>query len=214
MNQIVRYPLLVLALGLVTLWLSAKIGASFRKRRRNAEETEREDFSIVVAGTMTLLALIIGFSFSMASSRYDQRRNLEESEANAIGTEYFRADFLPASDAARVRTPLRSYLDQPIIFYETRNDRMLRQNDVATAQLEADLWSAVQVPAAAQPTPVITVAVTGMNDVLNSRGYTQAAWLNRIPIAAWGLMIVMAICCNLLIGYGVRRKPSYFLFYR
>jgi hypothetical protein len=185
MNQIVRYPLLVLALGLVTLWLSAKIGASFRKRRRNAEETEREDFSIVVAGTMTLLALIIGFSFSMASSRYDQRRNLEESEANAIGTEYFRADFLPASDAARVRTPLRSYLDQPIIFYETRNDRMLRQNDVATAQLEADLWSAVQVPAAAQPTPVITVAVTGMNDVLNSRGYTQAAWLNRIPIAAW-----------------------------
>jgi hypothetical protein len=208
MNQIVRYPLLVLALGLVTLWLSAKIGASFRKRRRNAEETEREDFSIVVAGTMTLLALIIGFSFSMASSRYDQRRNLEESEANAIGTEYFRADFLPASDAARVRTPLRSYLDQPIIFYETRNDRMLRQNDVATAQLEADLWSAVQVPAAAQPTPVITVAVTGMNDVLNSRGYTQAAWLNRIPIAAWGLMIVMAICCNLLIGYGVRRGEA------
>jgi hypothetical protein len=127
------YPLLVLALGLVTLWLSAKIGASFRKRRRNAEETEREDFSIVVAGTMTLLALIIGFSFSMASSRYDQRKNLEESEANAIGTEYVRADFLPASDAARVRTLLRSYLDQRIIFYETRNDSMLRQNDAATA---------------------------------------------------------------------------------
>jgi hypothetical protein len=70
------------------------------------------------------------------------------------------------------------------------------------------LWSAVQVPAAAQPTPVITVAVTGMNDVLNSRGYTQAAWLNRIPIAAWGLMIVMAICCTLLIGYGAQRGEA------
>jgi hypothetical protein len=124
MNQIVRYPLLVLALGLVTLWLSAKIGASFRKRRSNPEETEREDFSVVLAGTMTLLALIIGFSFSMASSRYDQRKNLEELEANAISTEYVRADFLPASDAARVRTLLRSYLDQRIIFYETRDDRL------------------------------------------------------------------------------------------
>ena len=81
MNQIVRFPMLVLVLAFVTLWLSAKIGASLRRRRRNPEEAEREDFDVVVAGTMTLLALIIGFSFSMASSRYDQRKNLEESEA-------------------------------------------------------------------------------------------------------------------------------------
>ena len=47
-----------------------------------------------------------------------------------------------------------------------------------------------------------------MNDVLNSRGYTQAAWLNRIPIAAWGLMAAIAICCNLLIGYGARRGEA------
>jgi len=111
MNQIVRYPLLVLAMGLLTLWLSAKIGTFFRKSRQDPQETEREDFGFVVAGTMTLLALIIGFSFSTASSRYDQRKNLEESEANAIGTEYIRADFLPVADASRVRTLLRSYLD-------------------------------------------------------------------------------------------------------
>ena len=43
-----------------------------------------------------------------------------------------------------------------------------------------------------------------MNDVLNSQGYTQAAWWNRIPIAAWGLMAAIAICCNLLIGFSVR----------
>ncbi len=208
MNQIVRYPLLVLAMGLLTLWLSAKIGAFFRKRRQNPQEAEREDFGFVVAGTMTLLALIIGFSFSMASSRYDQRKNLEESEANAIGTEYIRADFLPVADAARVRTLLRSYLDQRVLFFETRDDRKLRQIDAATAQIETDLWSAVQVPAAAQPTPLVTTAVTGMNDVLNSKGCTQAAWLNRIPMAAWGLMAAIAICCNLLIGYGARRGEA------
>ena len=55
---------------------------------------------------------------------------------------------------------------------------------------------------------MITTAVTGMNDVLNSKGHTQAAWLNRIPIAAWGLMTGIAICCNLLIGYGARRGQA------
>ena len=61
----------------------------------------------------------------------------------------------------------------------------------------------------AQPTPVVALAVSGMNDVLNSQGYTQAAWWNRIPIAAWGLMAAIAICCNLLIGYGcVALKPK------
>ncbi len=100
MSQVVRYPFLVLAIYLVTLWLSAHIGASFRKRRKNPEEAEREDFGIVVAASLTLLGLIIGFSFSMAGSGYDQRKNLEESEANAIATEYNRADFLPSADAA------------------------------------------------------------------------------------------------------------------
>jgi hypothetical protein len=44
--------------------------------------------------------------------------------------------------------------------------------------------------------------------VLNSQGYTQAAWWNRIPIAAWGLMAAIAICSNLLLGYGARNAKG------
>jgi hypothetical protein len=200
-----RYPFLVLALSFAILWLSARIGVSFRKRRRKPEEDEREDFGIIVAAVLTLLGLIIGFSFSMAVSRYDQRKNYEEAEANAIGTEYVRAGLLPVADAERVHGLLRNYLDQRVLFYETRDVWKLRQIDASTAQLEADLWFAVQAPAAAQPTPMVAIVVWGMNEVLNSQGYTQAAWWNRIPIAAWGLMGAIGICCNLLIGYGVRR---------
>ena len=67
------------------------------------------------------------------------------------------------------------------------------------------MWNGVQAQALQQPTPVMALVVSGMNDVLNSQGYTQAAWWNRIPIAAWGLMFVIAICCNMLIGYGAHR---------
>ena len=66
------------------------------------------------------------------------------------------------------------------------------------------MWSAVQAAATAQPTPVIALAVAAMNDVLNSQGYTQAAWWNRIPIAAWVLMVLIALCCNFLAGYSAR----------
>ncbi len=103
---------------------------------------------------------------------------------------------------------IKSYLDQRILFYGTRDDRQLDQIDAATAQLETDLWSAVQVPGTAQPTPLVALAATGMNDVLNSKGYAQAAWWNRIPTAAWVLMAVIAICCNFLIGYGARRGEA------
>src|SRR5215831_11266510 len=112
MRSIVDSPGLLFALCLPTLWLSAQIGAFLSQRLRPLDETERPDFDLVLTANLTLLALIIGFSFSMVISRYDQRKNYEEAEANAIGTEYLRADLLPAADAAKVRKLLSSYLDQ------------------------------------------------------------------------------------------------------
>ena len=87
--NIMNYPFPVAGISLVLLWLSARVGASIRRKRILREE-EHEDFNVVVAATLTLLGLIIGFSFSMAVSRYDLRKNYEEAEANAIGTEYVK----------------------------------------------------------------------------------------------------------------------------
>ena len=140
MNNLTDNELIVFALALFVLWLSARIGCSFLKRRLSLEEGVREDFSIILAATLTLLVLIIGFSFSMAISRYEQRKNYEEEEANAIGTEYLRADLLPA-EAARVRALLRNYLDERILFYRTGNEQQLRQINANTAHLQSELWA-------------------------------------------------------------------------
>lgn len=204
MINIKDYPLLLFVVSFFVLWLSVRIGMFFRRRKPKLEEDMNGDFGVILGATLTLLALIIGFSFSMAVSRYDQRKNYEEEEANAIGTEYVRADLLPAADAEKVRALLRSYLDQRILFYETRNTQQIRQVNARTAKLQAELWSAILPSVAAQPTPPIALVVSGMNDVLNSQGYTQAAWWNRIPRAAWALMAAIAICCNVLFGYGAR----------
>ena len=204
MNRLTDFPLLVFAVSLLWLYLSARIGAALGRRRVIDAIGARGDFDVLQTATLTLLGLIIGFSFSMAISRYDQRKNYEEAEANAIGTEYVRAGLLPAADAATVRTLLRKYLDQRVLFYTTRDTQQLRRIDADTAKSQADLWAALQGPAAANPTPVMALAVAGMNDVLNSQGYTQASWWNRIPRAAWGFMVTIATCCSVLIGYGAR----------
>ena len=208
MNDVTRHPMLVFALSFIAMCASAGIGALLRKYRRRAEEDMHEDFGVILTSTLTLLALIIGFSFSMAITRYDQRKNLEEEEANAIGTEYVRADLLSAADAAKVRSLLGTYLDQRILFYTTRDEGELQQISARTAQLQTELWSMVRAPTAAQPPPILVLAVSGMNDVLIAQGYTQAAWWNRIPFAAWVLMTAIAICGNLLIGYGWRSTKS------
>ena len=168
-----------------------------------------QDFAVVLASTLTLLALIIGFSFSMAINRYDQRKNYEEAEANAIGTEYVRADLLPSADAAKIRDLLRRYVDERVLFYRTRDKQRLAQIQSSTSQLQAELWSIAQNAAAARPTPLLALVVSGMNDVLNSEGYTQAAWWNRIPVSAWALMVLIAMFCNLLIGYSAHRSAPF-----
>jgi hypothetical protein len=206
-----NYPFVFFVFSLVVMWIAAHIGAVVRQRHPLEDEL-RDDFNLVETATLTLLGLIIGFSFSMATVRYDQRKNYEEAEANAIGTEYVRAELLPAADAARVHTLLKKYLDLRIAFYRTRRGMELERINADTIQLQSEMWSAVQAPAVARPEPVIALAVSGMNDVLNSQGYTQAAWWNRIPHSAWGLMIGIAICCNLLIGYGARSAKTKLLF--
>jgi hypothetical protein len=207
-NYIVSHPFFVFPLSFIVLWLSAHIGAFFRSRLPPLAEEQRQDFSVLQGAILTLLSLLIGFTFSMGISRYDLRKNYEEAEANAIGTEYVRSDLLPGSDLAEVRELLRNYVDQRVLFYTTRDAQQLRQLNTDTAQLQNRLWSAVKTRSESQPTPIVALAVSGMNDVLNSQGFTQAAWWNHIPVAAWILMVLIAVGCNVLVGFGSRRPNS------
>jgi hypothetical protein len=208
MERIMNHPPDVLLLTFIGLCVASWVGAEFRRKRGVLSPDERDDLGVIMAATLTLLGLIIGFTFSMAISRYDQRKNLEEEEANAIGTEYVRADLLPAANGEKVRELLKSYLEQRILFYKSRDAVALAQLNARTSQLQAELWNAVKGPAETTPTPVAALTLSGMNDVLNSQGYTQAAWWNRIPTAAWVLMWVIAIVCNLMIGYYVRPQDQ------
>jgi hypothetical protein len=205
MIDITQYPLLLGIVTLAVLWLAALSGSALGVRRGEPDQDWREGFAVIRTATLTLLGLVVGFTFSMATNRYDLRKTLEEAEANAIGTEYVRADLLPVDAGARLRAQLKTYVEARMEFYVTRDGEDLDKLATRTANMQTDMWTAVRGPALAQPSPITALVVAGLNDVLNAQGYTQAAWWNRIPVAAWGLMGMIAIFCNLLVGYGHKK---------
>jgi len=201
MDSAFENPFVIFVGSLVAQALAAYLGYCLRPRSVAVAAGAHGDFDLVHGAALTLLALLIGFTFSMAVSRYDQRVTHEEEEANAIGTGYLRADLLANDDAASVRAVLRRYIATRIDFYEAREPARIARAEAETASLQNQLWSIAARNATARPTPVMALAVTGINDVLDSQGRTQAAWLNRIPMPAWGLMELTALACNILLGY-------------
>jgi len=116
--------------------------------------------------------------------------------------------------SAQVGLYLHKFVDQRILFYITRDGHQIEQISTSTVQLEADLWSIVRAFATGPPIPTINLLVSGMNDVLNAEAYAQAALLNRIPVAAWILMVAIAISSNFVVGYGARSaiiRPKFFI---
>lgn len=184
--------------------LSVWFGNAVLSRYRTKDSETSQDLGVIQTATLTLLALIIGFTFSMAIDRHDQREVLEESEANAIGTEYLRADLLAPAAANKTKELLKEYVDQRILFYSKQPHEVIIKIRQRTEDLQEALWNEVLPHARAQANPMMALVISGMNDVLNSQGYVQAAWWNRIPNTAWTLMASIAICANLLVGFGAR----------
>lgn len=208
MEYMINHPRLLSFVCLLGMWALAVLGAWLRERYHRHEDTDKNSLGTVVSATLTLLGLVISFTFSMATNRYDQRKLYEEQEANSIGTEYVRADLVPPAETAQIKAALLDYLQRRIDFYQVDYGSRLVGVDDQTVKLQARLWNTVKPAAAAQPTPITALVVSGMNDVLNSQGYTQYEWWNRIPTTAWMFLITIALFANLLVGYSTRRSRS------
>ncbi len=206
--MILDSPFVIFGLSLVVLTLAVRLGIVLQRLRGEGKEAIHGDLGVVTTASLTLLALLTSFSFSMATSRYDQRRTFEMQEARLITVEYFRADLLPAPTAAKVKALLADYVDQRIVFYNEGDAGKLGQVNSRTDWLEHELWTAVHVPALATPNPVTALPVAGVDGVFASRVDAESAFENRIPPTAALLLLTIATCANLLTGLGAKSPRS------
>jgi len=154
----------------------------------------------IVGTTLGLLAFTLAFTFSMAASRYDNRKQLVVEEANAIGTTYLRAMMLPAPQANEVRKLLRAYVD-------TRLEAALTPGQLSPAvvrseQLHTQLWQEAVAVASAQSDSVINgLFIASLNDVIDLHSKRLAGWRNSIPATIWVFLFLTAALGMASMGY-------------
>jgi hypothetical protein len=199
MSALVDDPITLFAAALLLQWI-ATLAGRLARRSRLTREPEREQVLTVLNASLTLLALLIGFSLAMAVAHFDHRESAEEAEATAIGVAYLRADLLPQPVAAKVHVLLVGYAGQRVLHYEARDAGDLERIDAGATRLEDALWTAVTPVLEARPTPPMALVTSAINDAITARWNARAAEWSRIPVEVWVLLLTVATACNILLG--------------
>lgn len=123
-NEISTTTITIILFVLLTLLYFAgfKLKRWFIKR---GTVEENSGLGIVEGALLSLFGLFIGFTFSMASSRFDHRRETIIAEANNIGTAILRTDLYPDSARTEIRSHLKLYLEYRIAYYDAVVDESL-----------------------------------------------------------------------------------------
>ncbi|RKH18069.1 DUF4239 domain-containing protein [Corallococcus praedator] len=198
MRIVEMMPTWGLALGvLALLYLSLEAGYWLSHRKSGMD-----DVSALQASVLGLVALLLAFSFSMASDRYTLRRDLVVKEANAIGTFYLRTDFFPEPTRGEMRTRLRRYTDIRLEGYEAAgNPELFEQLLQESNALQDELWSLLKGVAPQTPTAVLTLSTEALNDLIDVSGERLASARNIIPNTIFALLLVGMLGSAMLLGF-------------
>lgn len=196
----------VVFLVAVALLLSAtELGFRLGLRHFRAKDrTGNEQGGVIQGGLLGLLGLLLGFTFAMSAQRYEIRRGLVLQEANAIGTTYLRADFLPEEHGSAVKELLRRYVNARLEFYDSEDDRQLQERaGRAAAELHGELWSHAVGSAREAPSPLVASFVTSLNEVIDVDAMRWNALRDHVPGVVWLLVLTVAVCACAAAGVGM-----------
>jgi hypothetical protein len=199
-------PLAVIApLILIALLAAAAAGYSGHRwlmKRRGENDPDSHDH--LLAAILGLLALLLGFTFSLALNRYETRRELVVQEANALGTTWLRAQLLEPANKAAISGLLRDYLDVRLAWSEAG---AVPQNDARTEELQHKLWVATGRVVRSDPSPQLSRALMdAMNesfDLASTRSATRSA---HVPDRVLDVLLLYALLSAAMLGYASAAK--------
>jgi len=185
----------------VLLALAMEIGYRFGRWRHATSPGEQgQPVGAMVASILGLLALVLGFTFSLAASRFDARRQLVLEEANAIGTTYLRARLLPEPQRTEVGRLLREYTDVRI---QSSQADKVADSIVRSEAMHERLWAQATEAAEANPGSIMTgVFIQSLNDVIDLHSKRVMFGIrSRIPMVIWIGLLSMAVLGMAGVGY-------------
>ena len=187
--------LLSVSVVLLSIELGWRLG---NYRRKHSENENKAPVNAAVGATLGLLAFLLAFTFSMAASRFDTRKQIVLQEANAIGTAYLRAEFLPQGAGDEVRNLLRQYTELrsgggPVV--------MSPEGMEKSSLLLDKLWAVAARSEAASDTYATGLFVQSLNEVIDLDTSRVTALRNRIPDSIWFMLAVVTIFTMISMGY-------------
>jgi len=196
-----QLPLWGLFLAIIALVMAA-IEGGYRMgsyRHRQAGREKEAPVGAMVGATLGLLAFMLAFTFGMAASRFDTRKQLVLDEANAIGTTYLRAAMLPEK-RDEVRDLLRSYVD---IRLDAVKSARPAEGILQSEEIQNQLWSAATTLGLQHPDSIVVgLFVQSLNEVIDLHAKRVTAGLrNRIPGAIWMTLLTLATLSLAAMGY-------------
>ena len=195
-----------LAVGLFAAMLIAtELGFRLGVRDESRVPDAHEGIGVIEAAIFALLGLLLGFSFSGATSRLDARRELIVHEANAIGTAYLWLDVLPAPDQPAMRRSFREYLEARIQVYENASDVAAADGHIArAASMQQEIWKNAVAIGQRDPsqntTRLLLPAIGEMIDVTTARTVALRTYLPTLIVV---LLISVAILSAFVAGYAM-----------
>jgi hypothetical protein len=194
MHSVWLSDLAVLLILLVTSEMFYRLG---RANRSRSDENVRSQVSVAQASTLGLLALFLGFTMSMAESRFTVRRQIVVQEAAAVGTTYLRAELLPEPTRSESKALLRDYVSARRAYFSASTT----EAPAATARAQAihtALWSRM---AAIAPdhldSDVMALYVESLNQMIDLEAIRDVAILARMP---WTIRLLLVIIAALAVG--------------
>lgn len=190
------FPIL-LALFLVALEIGFRIRQRLERRREGQPDHGKGGQEFLFSAVLGLLALLLGFTFSVGMSRYEARQALVVQEANAIGTAWLRADLLEEPVRTALRSHFKAYVEARLEWSRTGQtdiERML--------QLQEDIWlvtgEAVREDTSSALSRMVMEAVNKSFELASARESAREA---HIPDRVLVLLILYAFISVLMLGY-------------
>lgn len=158
----------------------------------------------IQASILGLLALLLGFTFSMSMQRYDNRSMALIDEANAIGTAVLRVQLLPEKYRKDASELFQEYVNLRVSIGKLDLTKLEERNDYNTriSDLQSALWSLAISATNDDPRPVTTGAfVKSLNDVIDSQGKRNALLQMHVPEVVLVLLFIVFISSGGIMGY-------------
>ena len=197
-------PFLVCLAFFVLLLVAEEVGFRSKNRMRaDSEGIAKEDIALLLGAVLTLLSLMLGFTYAMSEDRYEARRQLVIDEANAIGTAYLRAQALPEPRSSEIQELLRHYAELRVEIAGIKNDapEKIREIDDRTKQLHGLMWSHAAVLAKERPDPVVAVFLESLNEMIDIHSKRLAAFRDHVPFSIYPVLFIGSAIALWMVGF-------------